>query len=79
MSAEQTRIIEAQQQQIKQLNKLLTDIVTTAQKNAIKSGDIQSGGTLKEILDEKQAASITRYGCTEAYLIPADLLRGFVR
>jgi len=79
MSAEQARIIEAQQQQIKQLNKLIVDLVIDAQLNPIKSGAIQSGGNLKEILDEKKAAAITRYGCTEAYLIPAELLRGFVR
>ena len=79
MSADQARTIEAQQKQIQQLNKLLSDLVAKAQENPIKAGDIQSGGTLKEYLDDKRPATITRYRCAEANLIPAELLRGWAR
>lgn len=79
MSQEQARIIETQQKQIQNLNKLLSDIVSQGNKNTITAGCIQSSGTMKEILDSKQSASITRYKCVEAYLIPADLLKGWVR
>ena len=79
MSAEQARTIEAQQKQIQQLNKLLADIVAEGQRNTITAGCIQSSGTMKEILDSKQTASITRYKCVEAYVVPAELLRGWAR
>lgn len=79
MSQEQARIIETQQKQIQNLNKLLSDIVSQGNKNTITAGCIQSSGTMKEILDSKQSASITRYKCVEAYLIPADLLKGWAR
>ena len=79
MSAEQARTIEAQQKQIQMLNKLLSDIVAEGTKNTITAGVIQSGGVMKEILDAKKTASITRYKCVEAYVVPAELLRGWVR
>jgi len=79
MSAEQSRIIEAQQKEIKKLHAMLTEIVDAAQRNTIKAGVIQSGGTMKEVLDSKQPVSITRYGNVDAYVVPAHLLQGWAR
>ena len=55
------------------------NILDQAKKNKVKCGDLQSGGMMKEILDAKQPISLTRYGHIEAYLIPAHLIKEFVK
>ena len=57
----------------------MNDIITKAKKNPVKCGDLQSGGMMKEILDAKQPISLTRYGHIEAYLIPAHLIKEFMK
>ena len=57
----------------------MNDIITKAKKNPVKCGDVQSGGVMKEILDAKQPISLTRYGHIEAYLIPAHLIKEFMK
>jgi hypothetical protein len=63
--------------ELEQKLKLIEEIVQQAVKNPIKTGDLTGGG-LKDVLDDKTLCGITRYGHTEAVIIPIHLLRRFV-
>lgn len=69
---DQTRVKELEQKL-----KLVEEIVQQAVKNPVKTGDL-TGGALKDVLDDKILCGITRYGHTEAVIIPIHLLRRFV-
>lgn len=71
MNAE-TRIRELEQK-----IKLIEEIVQQAVKNSVKTGDL-TGGALKDALDDKTLCGVTRFGHTEAVIIPIHLLRRFV-
>ena len=55
------------------------NILDQANNNKVKREDLQSVGMMKEILDAKQSISLTRYGHIEAYLIPAHLMKEFIK
>jgi len=63
--------------ELEQKLKLVEEIVQQAVKNPLKVGELTSGG-LKDVLDDKILCGITRYGHTEAVIIPIHLLRRFV-
>lgn len=63
--------------ELEQKLKLIEEIVQQAVKNPIKTGDL-TGGALKDVLDDKILCGITRFGHTEAVIIPIHMLRRFV-
>lgn len=76
----QLEYMMSDQQRIKELEqklKLVEEIIQQAIQNPLKVGDL-TGGALKDVLDDKTLRGITRYGHTEAVIIPIHLLRRYI-